>query len=657
MISLHTTDSTGWTPPNLSELPRWSDFKLIGFDLETHDPDLKKTGPGALREGRIAGYSFAMTRDNGEQLAYYVPLRHEGGGNVDLDHGLAYLKDQFASYTGDITGANLPYDLLYAAVADVDFSRVGTFRDVQIAAPILDETQSHYSLQHIAERLGLPGKDETKLIEEAVSRKLDPKADLWRMHSGHVGAYAEQDALLPLQIIQMQEAEIARQGLDRIYQLECDLLPVLLKMTLRGVRIDTAHLDKLETLYKRRRGDGLVRYNKESKVSLDVGDLNKNAALGYAIVKGLGKRPPTKADGKYEIQNDWLVRQKSTALKSLSVARQANKSITSFIKSIRTHAITNPWTGESRIHANFQQLRRDMPGGKGTMGTVSGRLSSSRPNIQQQPSDNEWRKTYVPERGAELLSVDYSGQELRIAVHFAHLNGDPSAAPLYDAYWSSDHVDIYETIASIANVNRKVAKTVVLGKMYGMGDATLAERLGLPTDTVEQAVVEHSHVDQGNRTVKRLVPGPAAAAMINRIKGRFPWMRNLEQLAKGEVEERYLNRRTGELSMRRGYVCSVLGRRSRFPIPFEGTYKALNRIIQSSAADQMKQALVDLDKSGIEVTASIHDEVIVSITDRRQADEIANIMTHAIPLQVPVVVDKAIGPSWGELKELEPARR
>ena len=203
---LFTTARSDWTAPRLDSLPSWEGAKRIAIDCETRDPDLKKLGPGAGRrpDSYITGISFAIEDGPGG----YLPIRHEGGDNLPVEGVLAYLRAQASVFTGDIAGANLPYDLDYLAGDGIELNRVRYFRDIQIADPLICELHDSYSMQAIAERWGLPGKDEATLRAAAVDYKIDPKEDMWRLPARFVGEYAEEDTRLPLNILRRQEREL-----------------------------------------------------------------------------------------------------------------------------------------------------------------------------------------------------------------------------------------------------------------------------------------------------------------------------------------------------------------------------------------------------------------------------------------------------------------
>jgi DNA polymerase I-like protein with 3'-5' exonuclease and polymerase domains len=222
-----------WTPPAMDTLPDWSKAKRISIDVETRDDNLKALGIGTRRGGYIAGYAFAI--EDGPR--HYLPVRHQGGDNLDADQVRRYLQAQAKVYKGDLVGAHLSYDMEHLEYDGITFDRDDVkWRDVQVAEPLIDELQMHYSLKALLERYGLPGKDEEVLRQAARDYSVDPKSGMWKLPARFVGAYGEADVDRPLRLLRKQERKIENDDLWNIWNLETDVLPVLVRMRMRGVR-------------------------------------------------------------------------------------------------------------------------------------------------------------------------------------------------------------------------------------------------------------------------------------------------------------------------------------------------------------------------------------------------------------------------------------
>lgn len=624
------TPHSEWAAPALSTLPSWEGAKRVCIDLETKDPNLTTLGPGVRTNGEVVGVGFAIE----DGPSFYLPLRHYAGGNVDEETVWRYLRDQAAHYEGEIVGANLQYDMDYCAQNGVLFQ--GIFRDVQVAEPLLDELQDSYSLDNIARRYGMPGKDETLLRKFAGAWGVDPKKGLWQLPARAVGAYAEQDVRLPLKMLRLQERRLEENDLLGIFDLECKLQKVLLKMKRRGVRVDFNKLSQIEELTIQREEVALREITRLTGVPLrmyeDEGKTKSEITLKTKLVdimNVIGVPVPVTEAGNDSITNDWLMALEHPVADVIREAKKWNKLRTTFVASIHTHAVGD------RIHCTFNQLRRDRDDGDGEEGARYGRLSCANPNLQQQPArDPEigplWRSIYIPDEGGEWACLDYSQQEPRWLVHYAELCGLPKAKEAADAYRNDPTTDNHQMMADLCSIERKPAKELFLGKIYGMGGGKLARKLGLPT-------IKKIHSKTG---YEYDAAGPEAQAIIDQFNAGVPFVNKLADLAESQAK-------------RYGYIITAGGRRCRFPSLGRGRYdwchKALNRLIQGSSGDQTKAAMVAADEAGIRIQLQVHDELDLTVWDRREAEVLGDIMRDCIPCNIPPKIDIEIGPSWGEI--------
>ena len=208
-----------------------------------------------------------------------------------------------------------------------------------------------------------------------------------------------------------------------------------------------------------------------------------------------------------------------------------------------------------------------------------------------------------------------------------------------EAYRASPDTDFHQMVADMAGIKRKAAKTIGLGLMYGMGKQKLANSLDLPLDEAAELIgTFHSKVPFLRGTidaVMRRIEHPASNGSIRTLLGRkcrFPlW----------EPVEYGINK-----ALPREQAVIEYGPRIKRAM----TYKGLNRLIQGSAADQTKAAMVALHKAGHRLLLQVHDEIAISVNERSDADHASRIMQEAVTLEVPSRVDVEIGPSWGEAK-------
>ena len=646
---LFTTVSSDWVAPDLSTLPSWEGAKRVAIDCETRDPDLRKLGPGAGRRPNsyITGISFAIEDGPGG----YLPIRHECGGNLPLEGVLAYLRDQARTFSGDIVGANLQYDLDFLAGDGIEFERVRYFRDIQIADPLINELHDSYSMQAIAERWGFPGKDEALLRAAAVDYGIDPKKDMWMLPAKFVGKYAEEDTRLPLNIIRRQEREIDEQDLWGVYNLESKLLPILTGLRRRGVRIDCDRLDMIERWALEKETEALAQVRSITGHRIAVGDVWKPEVMAPAI-EHIGVKLNKTSQGKPNIDKELLGSIDHPVADLLERARKVNKLRTTFASSVRDHMVNG------RLHGTFNQLRRQKDNeSDGTAGAAYGRLSSEHPNLQQQPARDEfammWRAIYLPEEGELWASNDYSQQEPRMAVHYACLAKDLighqawlSAIEARDKYRNDPNTDNHQMMADMAGIKRKAAKEIYLGLSYGMGGAKMCRKLGLPTMMAVRGP-RFQLFDVNSPEGQRLVAegarrfeaaGPEGQALLDTFDHKVPFIKKLAKACEARAKAV-------------GYITTLSGRRCRFPKDKDGNYdwthKGLNRLIQGSSADQTKMAMVACAEAGLDIIIQVHDEIAFSVHDMKEAAEAAYIMRTCTLLELPSKVDVEIGQSWG----------
>jgi DNA polymerase I-like protein with 3'-5' exonuclease and polymerase domains len=628
MLQMHMdTPKSEWVPP--AELPDIFDAKQIAIDVETRDPNIKTNGPGwATGDGYVVGYAIAVDGWFG-----YIPIRHEHGGNLDERIVNKWLKKVFECPADKIMH-NAQYDAGW--IRRMGFVIKGRIIDTMVVASLLDENRFSYSLNNVAYDYLEKVKSEKGLREAAISFGLDPKSDMWKMPAMYVGPYAEGDATLTLDLWNHFSVEIEKQKIGSIVNLELDVLPCLIDMTWRGVRIDQ---DKVE-----RTKDALLKREKATLAEIkNMTGLNVEIWAAQSLSKAFDKLSipyPKTEKGAPSFTKQFLTDHPHELTKLVVEARNLNKTSGTFINTIMKHC-----RSDGRIHGHINQIRSD------DGGTVSGRLSMSNPNLQQIPArDPELgpmiRSLFLPEEGEEWAAIDFSQQEPRILVHYAHVLGNSKGRVPFkgteefvDAYRHDPDMDFHSMVAKMASINRKQAKTINLGMMYGMGVNKLSDQLGIEVDE--------------------------AKSLITQYHDRVPFVKGLMN----GVMQHLNSKRSG------GAISSILGRKCRFDLwepttfgmskalPYKEaiseygettrlkrayTYKALNRLIQASAADMTKQAMVNIYKTGRVPLIQIHDEIAISVKNREEAKEIAEIMENAVTLEVPSKCDVEIGPSWGE---------
>lgn len=617
-----------WIPP--MELPDITTAKKIAIDVETRDPDIKTNGPGwATGNGEVVGYAVAVDGWSG-----YIPIRHLGGGNLDEKIVNKWLKKVFECPADKIMH-NAQYDAGW--IKRMGFDLKGRIIDTMLIASLLDENRYSYSLNALSYDLLGKTKSEKGLVEAARSFGVDPKAEMWKLPAMHVGAYGEADAELALELWNYFSIQLGKEDLWGIANLELELLPCLIEMTWRGVRVDQDRVEKTRNSLVKREREVMKEIKKIAGRDVEIW-------AAQSLVKAfdkVGLQYPKTEKGAPSFTKLFLQENPHPLAQLIVEARNLNKTTGTFLNTIMKHC-----HADGRIHSHINQIRSD------DGGTVSGRLSMNSPNLQQIPArDPEIgpmiRSLFLPEEGEQWAAIDFSQQEPRILVHYAHVYGESRNLPLegaldfVEAYNEDPSTDFHTMVAEMANIPRKQAKVINLGMMYGMGVGKLSEQLDISMDEAKELIGQYH---------KRV---PFVKGLMNGVMNR-------------------LNDKASS-----GSIRSILGRKCRFDrwepdtfamnkaLPYQEavqeygattrlkrayTYKALNRLIQASAADMTKKAMVDLYKEGLVPLTQIHDEIAMSVKDKEQAKYIADIMTKAVPLQVPNKCDIEIGPSWGEAK-------
>ena len=609
---------SNWSIPEI--FPKFADNERIAIDLETYDPHLLTSGPGwASNRGHVVGVGVATKDWKG-----YFPIRHEGGGNLDEAVVLRWVKNTLSSTKREVIFHNALYDVGWLRREGVDVK--GKILDTMFAAPIVDENRYSYSLDSLGHLYCGEKKDESLLQDAALAWGINPKSEMYKLNSKYVGPYGEQDAALTLKLYEKLKIELQEQGLEAIYDLDCKLIPLLIEMRWRGVRVDEQRAEDISKDLSLKEQKLLVEIKR--KYGEDV-NLWANASLQKVFDKNNLPYPRTEK-GMASFQRQWLEGHEHELPKMIVQARKLNKARTTFIeKMISEHAVNG------RIHAEAHPLRND------SGGTVSGRFSYSNPNLQQVPArdpeiGNLIRSLFIPEDGCQWGVFDYSQQEPRLTVHYANKMGLVGAKDAVTAY-RDKNADFHQIVADMAKIPRKQAKNINLGLSYGMGKAKLVKELGLNDSEAEILLAQYHE--------------------------KVPFIKGLQD-------------QCARVAMDRGYIKTLAGRRCHFdlwehkydkslPLPLEEarekygdvlrrsyTYKALNRLIQGSAADMTKLAMLGLWEEGIVPHIQVHDEVDISIHDDEQAATVSRIMENCVELAVPLVVDTELGPNWGSTEEI-----
>lgn len=598
---------------NIDELIEFGEqlWKQPWFSFDTETTSINP------RRARLVGMSFCWQSDE----AWYIPVQcPQGETCLSIHDVLTALRSRLENPDIKKLGQNIKYDKIVLRNHGVNLG--GICFDTLIASYLLDAGSRRHNLDVLAKKYlnhntihlsELIGKGKNQLGTKDVPLEC-------------MAAYASEDAWVVAQIAPTLYAEAERQGLTKLLDhVEIPLLSVLADMEYSGIKVDLEKADALQRDFESRISNGLDNIRSQTN-----GDFNPNSPtqLRAELYDRLGL-PESKTTPGGDASTD------KSVLVELSKDDGAGGILASELVRFReltklngTYVSSLPeivFSDTGRIHASFNQAV-----------TATGRLSSSDPNLQNIPTKTEEgkkiRKLFMAEKDYVLVSADYSQIELRILAHFS---ADPR---LQEAFHSGE--DIHAIVASqVGNVPldavtesmRKASKTINFGIIYGQGAKKLAAGLGIEHWQAKKFIEEYFKTYPRVRSFKQ--------AVINGCR-------------------------------RNGYVTTILGRRRYIPNinepegpdRWEAERMAVNTVIQGSAADMIKLAMLELNNLIIQdlLTAKmllqVHDELIFEVPSDLVDHVIPTIkatMEGVIPLSVPVLVDAEYGPAWGGMKSYE----
>ena len=608
----------------------------IGLDIETIDPDLSRLGSGAHRkDGKIVGVAIAYAKND----ANYYPIAHDVGENVaDTNAFIHALRSEALEFRGEIVGANLQYDLDWLRARHGIIFPKARFCDVQIAEPLLDENRLTYRLDNLAKDYLGESKSYDELTELYGRGYIE---NMNRVHPAHAASYANADATLAWRIFDAQSEKLERENLTELFKVESALTPLLLDMRYHGVRVD---LDKAKQSYDRLKAE-------QKEIEARIADIGKTyvdiwaADSIAAAFDNVGIEYKRTATGRPSFQKAWLAACPHELAKSIVKARENDKIAGTFIQSYILDAHI-----DGRIHCSFNQLKSD------SSGTVSGRFSSSNPNLQNIPIRHEtlgplMRSMFIPEPDMQWGSLDWSQIEYRLLVHYASKTPGVYADDAVKAYKTDANCDFHTMASEITGVPRAQAKGINFGVVYGMGVASLARHLEVTTDEAKAVMRKFQESAPFMRGMLDLCAARASEkGEIRTILGRKRRFNMFEVRLRGKSEPQYVSENDLE---------SFCVGKEIFGTPRRAfVHKALNALLQGSAADLMKKAMVQMwdDKIFDVLTPhlTVHDEFNASIPKTKEGmeafAEMRNIMQTAVKLDIPILANGALGANWGEAK-------
>ena len=669
------------TAPDISDLDL-KGIDIVAVDLETYDPDLKTKGSGAVRG---VGYVCGIGVCTGKQTLYF-PIRHAMSGNLDPNSTWETLnKKLFQNPNIKKVFHNAMYDVCWIR-AESGLMPKGQLLDTMIAASVIDENRMRYTLDSISRDYLTEAKYKYDLQDKSLKEFgiKDPLNNMHKLPYSLVKDYAEQDVRLTLKLWNIFEPKLKetlfvnpegeRKNLEKIFQLETELFPCLVDMKFKGVRVDVEKAKQFGNELETERDHLIKTIHKETGIKIDIwASASIKKLLDQQKIKDYKETPKSKMP---QLPKQYLRTHKNKYLRMIARARECDKAKNAFVAGLLS------FVHNGRIHADINQIRSDQGG------TVTGRFSMSNPNLQQVPAKGpigkRIREIFLPEEGCKWGSFDYSQQEPRIVVNYALKWELLGTEALAESYTHNPDTDFHKIVADMANIPRTQAKTINLGLFYGMGKMKLQKELELTSQQARDLFNNyHSKVPFIKELSSGLIEFAEEHELIYTLGDRFCRFNRWEpydkqwnaEIGRFEIEikiqEKKYNEELKEWQTITSYKYEpvpVLTKEQakakyheKYPedTKYENfnkhyrlafTYRALNRLIQGSAADMTKQAMVNLYKAGVLPHIQIHDELCVSIPDEKTAFKIKNIMEEAIRLRIPNKVDYAFGNNWGNIK-------
>jgi len=569
---------------------------------------------------------------------------------------------------------NAMYDVCWIR-AESGLMPHGPLFDTMVAASVIDENRMRYSLDALSKDYLKEPKYkydlQEKTLEWSQGTIKDPMTNMHNLSYDLVKDYAEQDVNLTLKLWNLFNVRLDREEkvekdtrnektktLRHIFELETRLFPCLVDMKFKGVRFDTESAKKLGKRLNKTKTNIIDYIKRRTGVKIEIwAAASIKKLLDKLEIKDYTSTPKTKLP---QLPKNYLKTHPNHFIRMIAKAREFDKAEGTFVEGLLK------FVHKGRIHADINQIR----GEKG--GTITGRFSMSNPNLQQIPAKGfigkKMRELFLPEEGYMWGAFDYSQQEPRIVVHYALKLGLHGAETVADSYRNDPSADFHRIVATMANIPRITAKTINLGLFYGMGKMKLAEQLNLEYMEAKELFEKyHNHVPFVRRLSYDLQEFAGRNKFLYTLEDRFcrfdkwepmdkKWNAQEKRFViKGDKPVPLLSKEDAEVLykselMDKGYPpdSELKNFENHYQPAF--IYRALNKLIQGSAADMTKKAMVLLYEKGVLPHIQIHDELCVSIKSESEAKEIKKIMEEAIKLEIPNKVDYESGPNWGSIK-------
>lgn len=635
-LPLFLPDSSWERPTELPDLRRCTE---VALDTETRDDGLS-AGRGSgwvYRAGHVIGFSAAWREGRTVRSEYY-PIRHPDTKNFPVEMVHQWWRDHLASSTCRFIFHNAPYDLGWMR-AEADVRPPAMIDDTTCMAVMLDENRLTYKLGPLAMAHGLSGKDETLLMEAGATYGVKPGDLKKKMHllpARYVGPYGAGDAEQTLLLSELMRPLLDEQELVGAYQTEMDLIPMIQEMRLRGIRVDVERAAEAARELRRQRDVVLVELTRQlgtRQLDMEAVRKGRNLEAWHDAHKISYPRTPKTKVGSFSA--DWMRKHEHWLPRSIARAEQLEEAASKFIQ-----GFIIDYSHRGRLHAEVKQFLSD------DGGTRTHRLAYADPALQQMPGDKQpelkkiIRGLFLPEPGERWVALDYSQQEYRLIVHFACRLQLPGAEDARERYLTDPKTDFHQLVADMTGLPRRNAKDVNFAKVFGAGIPQFASMTGLAPDRAKQIMEQYDEQ----------LPFPRALSQeCSQLANQRGWVRMIDG-ARAHYDRWEPAWRDGNAYVA---VHSQEAARKKWPgqrLKRAFTHKAMNALIQGSAARQTKIGMVQCWREKLVPLIQMHDELSFSFSNQRDAVRAAEIMRDAVRLEVPMLVDAEFGASWGDAR-------
>jgi DNA polymerase I-like protein with 3'-5' exonuclease and polymerase domains len=630
-------------------LPDLRRVGLMAIDSEEHDKGLQadRGSSWPWRDGHVCGISAAYRAD-GKVHGLYLPMRHPDSQCFPVEQTYNWLAAHVASEVRFLNH-NGGFDWgWFRSEAGIRMPPSERIEELGALATLTNENRRDYGLDALASSCGLPGKDESLLREgcaalgliENKRKKFRPQSYLWRLPARYVATYAVSDAVNTLLTFEQLDPILDRENTRAAYQLDRDLVPMIVAMRARGIRVDIAAAERARDMLLGKRDTALASLSDKLGMPVDMSELNRSRWKVEVFDREQVRYPRTEK-GNPSFTSDWMEGHAHWLPQLICTAEKYHRAGDKFVgKYILEHAVNG------RIYAELHPFKSE------DHGTKSFRFSYSDPPLQQMTAHDEEfapiiRKLFLPDEHEWWAKSDASQQEFRFVAHYAAIHNMPKAEITVARYRDDPDTDFHKLTAQLTGLRRQEGKQVNFAKIYGAGVRKFAEMTGLPINKARQLFEQYDREMPFLRALSKayeyLARHQGYITLYDGARRHFnlwvpagKWAKGAGPCSREEAEHRLADPKHPWFGKGQLYRADC--------------HNALNCLIQGSAARHTKLWMRLVWREGIVPLLQMHDSLDCSVATREQAEIVARLCVEAVQLKVPMRCDLRFGRSWGDAK-------